>query len=133
MNIKDNNSNKLRGHISITPQMIRAAVKRLQLRRVYVHSNVISEYLRRSYPVAKDAKALSEELNKKLDCAVRVGLILKRGENTYYIPTLREEANAVKTAFTAFWEMYKNYHKVSTSQVRNQNGKCSIIKKKSKL
>ncbi|CAK9823249.1 Oxysterol-binding protein-related protein 8, partial [Anthophora retusa] len=121
------------GHISITPQMIRAAVKRLQLRRVYVHSNVISEYLRRSYPVARDAKALSEELTKKLDCAVRVGLILKRGENTYYIPTLREEANAVKTAFTAFWEMYKNYHKVSTSQVRNQNGKCSIVKKKSKL
>lgn len=88
--------------------MILAAIKRLHLRKVYVPSNLISEYLRGSYPVENNAKMFTEELRRKLDCAVRVGLILKHGDDLYYLPTLRQKANALKTAFTAFWEIYKN-------------------------
>lgn len=88
--------------------MIIEAVKRLQLLKIYVPSNLISEYLRHSYPVKSNIKIFNEELKKKLNCAVRVGLILKHGEDSYYLPTLRQEANTLKTAFTAFWEIYKN-------------------------
>lgn len=88
--------------------MILAAIKRLHLRKVYVSSNLISEYLRGSYPVENNVRMFTEELKRKLDCAVRVGLILKHGEDLYYLPTLRQKANALKTAFTAFWEIYKN-------------------------
>lgn len=88
--------------------MILAAIKRLHLRKVYVPSNFISEYLRGSYPVENNVRMFTEELKRKLDCAVRVGLILKHGEDLYYLPTLRQKANALKTAFTAFWEIYKN-------------------------
>ena len=88
--------------------MIFTALKKLQLRKVYVPLNLISEYLRRSYPVENNVKIFTEELKRKLNCAVRVGLILKHGEDSYYLPTLRQEANALKTAFTAFWEIYKN-------------------------
>lgn len=88
--------------------MILAAIKRLHLRKVYVPSNLISEYLRGSYPVENNVRMFTEELKRKLDCAVRVGLILKHGEDLYYLPTLRQKANALKTAFTAFWEIYKN-------------------------
>ena len=88
--------------------MILAALKKLQLHKVYVPLNLISEYLRRSYPVENNVKIFTEELRRKLNCAVRVGLILKHGEDSYYLPTLRQEANALKTAFTTFWEIYKN-------------------------
>lgn len=98
----------LGGCISVTPQMIRAALKKLQLRKAYVNSYLISQYLRYCYPVENDFKVFTEELRKKLDCAVHVGLIIKHGEDAYCLPTLREEANALNTMFTAFWEMYKN-------------------------
>ena len=86
--------------------MIRAAVKKLLLCKVYVNSNLIGDYLRRSYPVDSNIKTFNEELNKKLDCAVRVGLIIRHGENAYCLPTLRQEANRLERAFTAFWEKY---------------------------
>lgn len=88
--------------------MIRIAVKKLLQRKFYVESNLIGEYLRRNYPVQNDINAFNQELNKKLDCAVRVGLIAKQGENAYYLPTLRQEANMIRSVFSAFWEMYKN-------------------------
>lgn len=88
--------------------MILAAIKRLHLRKVYVPSNLISEYIRGSYPVENNVRMFTEELKRKLECAVRVGLILKHGEDLYYLPTLRQKANALKSAFTAFWEIYKN-------------------------
>lgn len=88
--------------------MLRKTVKKLQLRRAYVPLNLISEYFRRAYPVQRNIIKFNEDLEKRLDCAVRVGLLLKHSENAYYLPTLREEANALKAAFTAFWEAYKN-------------------------
>ncbi|XP_043788351.1 uncharacterized protein LOC122712623 [Apis laboriosa] len=121
---------ELCSHISITPQMIIEAVKRLQLLKIYVPSNLISEYLRHSYPVKSNIKTFNEELRKKLNCAVRVGLILKHGEDSYYLPTLRQEANTLKTAFTAFWEIYKNWSKFHISQTKNQNRNHSTFKKR---
>ncbi|XP_076160146.1 uncharacterized protein LOC143143115 isoform X2 [Ptiloglossa arizonensis] len=122
----DNSPTSPRNHISITPQMIRLAIKRLQLRRVYVNANLISEYLRHSYPVNSNIKAFKEELNKKLDCAVYVGLIMKHAEDAYYLPTLRQEANRLSSAFAKFWEMYTNHNKSSVSKNRNQNKKCTF-------
>ncbi|XP_076627105.1 uncharacterized protein LOC143344694 [Colletes latitarsis] len=112
----DNSCTSTRSHISITPQMIHIAIKRLQLHRVYVSSHLISEYLCHSYPVNRNVKAFKEELNKKLDWAVRAGLIMKHGEDAYYLPTLRQEANRLKTGFTTFWEMYKNNKKQNKKQ-----------------
>lgn len=86
--------------------MIRAAVKKLLLYKVYVNSNLIGDYLRHSYPVDSNIKTFNEELSKKLDCAVRVGLIIRHGENAYCLPTLRQDANRLKRAFAAFWEKY---------------------------
>lgn len=88
--------------------MIRLAVKKLQLRKLYVNSSLISQYLRHHYPIDNNLKRFTNELKKKLDCAVHVGLIKKHGEDSYCLPTLREEANILKTMFTAFWEMYQN-------------------------
>nr|XP_012147356.1 PREDICTED: uncharacterized protein LOC105663386 [Megachile rotundata] len=119
------------GCIPVTPQMIRAAVKRLHLRRAFVNTNLISQYLRRSYPVENDLRLFSEELKKKLDCAVRVGLIVKHGEDAYCLPTLREEANIFDTLCTTFWEIYRNYP--GTAQTRYQNRKRSTTKKKKRL
>ncbi|XP_033302747.1 uncharacterized protein LOC117207039 [Bombus bifarius] len=132
MNLHNDYSSKSRGHISITPQMILAAIKRLHLRKVYVPSNLISEYLRGSYPVENNVRMFTEELKRKLDCAVRVGLILKHGEDLYYLPTLRQKANALKTAFTAFWEIYKNYPKFRISKARNQNKNHFTLKERTK-
>nr|XP_034188461.1 uncharacterized protein LOC117608054 [Osmia lignaria] len=128
--INNDHSPKSRGHISVTPQMIRLAVKKLQLRKVYVNSTLISQYLRHRYPIDSNLKTFTEELKKKLDCAVHVGLIIKHGEDDYCLPTLREEANILKTMFTAFWEMYQNYPRANASQSKNQNPKRSISKKK---
>ena len=86
--------------------MIRVAVKKLLLYKVYVNSNLIGDYLRHSYPVDSNIKTFNEELSKKLDCAVRVGLIIRHGQNAYYLPTLRQDANRLERAFTAFWEKY---------------------------
>ncbi|XP_076386431.1 uncharacterized protein LOC105663386 [Megachile rotundata] len=124
-------SNESCGCIPVTPQMIRAAVKRLHLRRAFVNTNLISQYLRRSYPVENDLRLFSEELKKKLDCAVRVGLIVKHGEDAYCLPTLREEANIFDTLCTTFWEIYRNYP--GTAQTRYQNRKRSTTKKKKRL
>ncbi|KAK9301106.1 hypothetical protein QLX08_006438 [Tetragonisca angustula] len=132
MNLHNDNSTMSRDHISITPQMIFTALKKLQLRKVYVPLNLISEYLRRSYPVENNVKIFTEELKRKLNCAVRVGLILKHGEDSYYLPTLRQEANALKTAFTAFWEIYKNYSRLPVSKIKNQHRTYSTLKKRTK-
>ncbi|XP_076233005.1 uncharacterized protein LOC143178325 [Calliopsis andreniformis] len=88
--------------------MIRTAVKKLLLRKAYVDSQLIAEYLRFNYPVDSNAKTFHRELTKKLDCAVHVGLIMRHGENAYHLPTFRQEANMIRSAFSAFWEMYKN-------------------------
>lgn len=97
-----------REKISITPQMLRTAVKELQKRQLFVKSKNLKDFIRRHYPVERDFEALKQELQEKLKYAVCVGLLAKHGDDQYCIPTLREEANITKTAISAFWEMYKN-------------------------
>jgi len=94
--------------ISITPQMLRTAVKELQKRQVFVKSKNLKDFIQRHYPVDKNFEALEQELQEKLKYAVCVGLVAKHGDDQYYIPTLREEANTSKTSISAFWEIYKN-------------------------
>ncbi|XP_024882326.1 uncharacterized protein LOC112461345 [Temnothorax curvispinosus] len=94
--------------IPITPQMLRIAVKDLQKFQLFVKSNNLRDHIQRHYPVETDFKALEQELQEKLKYAVCVGLLAKQGDDQYYIPTLREEANSVKTAISAFWEIYTN-------------------------
>jgi len=88
--------------------MLRTAVKELQKRQLFVKSTNLRDYIQRHYPVETNFKTLEQELQEKLKYAVCVGLLAKHGEDQYCIPTLREEANTVKTAISAFWEMYKN-------------------------
>ncbi|CAL7946825.1 unnamed protein product [Xylocopa violacea] len=132
MNSYNDNSSKPRGHISVTPEMIVATIKRLQLRKLYVPFNLISEYLQHSYPVENNLKEFSKELQKKLNCAVHVGLILKHGENSYYLPTLRQKANALKTAFSEFWEIYKSCSRLCASQIQNGSKNYSRFKNRNK-
>lgn len=101
--------------ISVTPQMLRIAVKELQKRELFVKSKSLKAHIQRHYPVERDFKAFEQELQEKLKYAVCVGLLAKHGDDQYFIPTLRQEANIVKTAISAFWEMYKNV--IPTSQI----------------
>lgn len=94
--------------VSITPQMLRTAVKELQKRQLFVKSKNLKDFIRRHYPVERDFETFDQELQEKLKYAVYVGLLEKYGDDQYCIPTLREEANTAKTAISAFWEMYKN-------------------------
>ncbi|XP_018344929.1 PREDICTED: uncharacterized protein LOC108750159 [Trachymyrmex septentrionalis] len=94
--------------IPITPQMLRTAIKELQKRQLFVKLKNLKDHIQRHYPVETDLETLEQELQEKLKYAVCVGLIAKCGDDQYYIPTLREEANAFKTAISAFWEMNKN-------------------------
>ncbi|XP_011264113.2 uncharacterized protein LOC105256128 [Camponotus floridanus] len=98
--------------ISITPQMLRTAVKELQKRQIFVKSKNLKDFIQRHYPVDKNFEALEQELQEKLKYAVCVGLVAKHGDDQYYIPTLREEANTAKTAISAFWEIYKNNNRL---------------------
>lgn len=94
--------------IPITPQMLRIAVRELQKFQLFVKSKNLKDHIQKNFPVATDFKILEQELQEKLKYAVCVGLLAKHGDDQYYIPTLREEANAIKTAISAFWEMYEN-------------------------
>ncbi|KAG5333537.1 GVQW3 protein, partial [Acromyrmex charruanus] len=94
--------------IPITPQMLRIAVKELQKHQLFVKLKNLRDHIQKYYPVETDLEILEQELQEKLKYAVCVGLIAKYGDDQYCIPTLREEANTVKTAISAFWEMYKN-------------------------
>ncbi|XP_011632317.1 uncharacterized protein LOC105423964 [Pogonomyrmex barbatus] len=94
--------------IPITPQILRTAVRELQKHQLFVTSKNLRDYICRHYPVETDFKILEQELQEKLKYAVCVKLLTKHGDDQYCIPTLREEANAVKTAISAFWEIYKN-------------------------
>lgn len=96
------------GKIPITPQMLRIAVEKLQMRQLFVKSKTLGEHIQRYYPVERDFALLQQELQEKLKYAVCVGLLAKHGEDQYYIPTLLQEANTYKAALTAFWELYKN-------------------------
>jgi len=96
------------GKISITPQMLRTAVKELQKYQLFVKSKDLRDHLRRYYPVENNLQALEQELQEILTYTVSIGLIAKHGNDQYCIPTLREEAYATKTAFSAFWEIYRN-------------------------
>ncbi|KAG5308813.1 SETMR methyltransferase, partial [Acromyrmex insinuator] len=98
--------------IPITPQMLRTAVKELQKRQLFVKLKNLRDHIQRYYPVETDLEILEQELQEKLKYAVCVGLIAKYGDDQYCIPTLREEANAVKTAISAFWEIYKNNYQL---------------------
>ncbi|KAI4481564.1 hypothetical protein M0802_013936 [Mischocyttarus mexicanus] len=84
--------------IPVTPQMIRNAVKVLQMRKLFVNSELIIDYLIKHYPV--DKKTLTIEIIPKLKHAVRIGLIAKCGQDQFYIPTLLEDANTFETTFT---------------------------------
>jgi hypothetical protein len=99
--------------ISITPQMLRAAVKDLQKRQLFVKLKTLKDHIQKNYPV--ESETLEWELQEKLKYAVCLGLLVKYGDNQYCIPTLREEANVFKTAFSAFWEMYENVIQLLTS------------------
>lgn len=88
--------------------MLRIAVGELQKRHLFVKSKNLRDHIQKHYPVETDFEALEQELQEKLKYAVCVGLLAKHGDDQYCIPTLREEANTVKTAISAFWEMYKD-------------------------
>lgn len=92
--------------IPITPQMLREAVEKLQKRQLFVRSKNLRDYMRRYYPVEQNVEVLEQELQKKLEYAVCVGLLAEHVDDHYCIPTLREEANAVETAINAFWKLY---------------------------
>lgn len=92
--------------IPITPQMLHTVVKELQKFQLFVNLENLRDYIQRHYPVETDFEALDQELQEKLKYAVCVGLLAKHENDQYYIPTLREETNAAKTAISAFWEMY---------------------------
>lgn len=94
--------------IPITPQMLRIAVKKLQKFQLFVKSKNLKDHIQKNFPVETDFEILEQELQEKLKYAVCVGLLAKHGDDQYYIPTLQEEANTVKTAISAFWEMYIN-------------------------
>lgn len=96
----------------ITPQMLRTAVKELQMQQLFVKLKSLGEHIQRYYPVESDFVIFQQELQEKLKYAVCVGLLAIHGEDQYYIPTLRQEANAVKAAITAFWELYKNVSQI---------------------
>lgn len=103
--------------IPITPQMLRIAVKKLQMRQAFVKSKNLREYIQRHYPVESDCEVLDEELQEKLKYAVYIGLLVKHGDDQYCIPTLRQEANTTKTAFSAFWELYKKVITISLMSI----------------
>lgn len=88
--------------------MLRVAVKELHRYQLFVKSKDLRDYLQRHYPVETDRQALERELQETLRYAVCIGLIAKHQEDQYCIPTLREEAYAAKTAFSAFSEIHKN-------------------------
>lgn len=94
--------------IPITPQMLRTVVKELQKFQLFVKLKKLRDYVRRHYPIETDFQMLDQELQEKLKYAVCVGLLAKHGDDQYYIPNLREEANTDETAINAFWEIYKN-------------------------
>ncbi|KAK2575025.1 hypothetical protein KPH14_008770 [Odynerus spinipes] len=85
---------------SITPQMIRDAVEVLQMRKLFVNTALIADHLKRNYPI--EHTALEVELIPKLKCAVKVGLIVKCGNDAFCIPTLLQDANATETTLSAF-------------------------------
>nr|XP_012231655.1 PREDICTED: uncharacterized protein LOC105677536 [Linepithema humile] len=99
--------------ISITPQMLRAAVKDLQKRQLFVKLKTLKDHIQKNYPVKRET--LEWELQEKLKYAVCVGLLAKHGDDQYCIPTLLEEANAFKSALSAFWEIYKDVIQLLTS------------------
>lgn len=92
--------------VPVTPQMIRLAVKHLHGKRVVVSSSLIANHLRQCYPVDSNWEALKKELDDKLEDAVSVGLVAKCGHDAYCLPTLRHQANSLKTDLTRFWEKY---------------------------
>ncbi|XP_019697279.1 uncharacterized protein LOC109503919 [Harpegnathos saltator] len=101
------------GRVPITPQMLRTAVKELQMHQLFVDSKVLGEHIQRYYPVERDLVIFEQELQEKLMYAVCVGLLAKHDKDQYYIPNLRQEANAIKTAISAFWELYKNVKQIT--------------------
>ncbi|XP_077268101.1 uncharacterized protein LOC143900530 [Temnothorax americanus] len=116
--------------IPITPQMLRIAVKDLQKFQLFVKSNNLRDHIQRHYPVETDFKALEQELQEKLKYAVCVGLLAKQGDDQYYIPTLREEANSVKTAINAFWETYTNNNQLPNMRKKRPGGKRLLTYRK---
>ncbi|XP_018308653.1 uncharacterized protein [Mycetomoellerius zeteki] len=118
------------GVIPITPQMLRATVKELQKCQLFVKLKNLKDHILRHYPVETDLEILEQELQEKLKYAVCVGLIAKYGDDQYCIPTLREEANAVKTAISAFWEMYKNNNQLPNKRKKKLDTKRSLSHQK---
>ncbi|KAL0133546.1 hypothetical protein PUN28_000937 [Cardiocondyla obscurior] len=112
--------------ISITSQMLRAAVEELQKFQLFVKLQNLRDYIQGHYPVETDITVFEQELQEALKHAVRIGLLIKHGYDQYYIPTLREEANAVKTAFNAFSEIYK---KVINFKTWNKNLRINDTKR----
>ncbi|XP_011167359.2 uncharacterized protein LOC105201150 [Solenopsis invicta] len=116
--------------IPITPQMLRTAVKELQKRQLFVKLKNLKDYIHRHYPVETDFKTLEQELQEKLKYAVCVGLLAKHGEDQYCIPTLRQEANAVKTAISAFWEIYRNNNQLPNIRKKQSGFRRSLSHQK---
>ncbi|XP_029161258.1 uncharacterized protein LOC114932998 [Nylanderia fulva] len=118
--------------ISVTPQMLRTAVKELQKRELFVKLKSLKTHIQRHYPVERDFKVLEKELQEKLEYAVYVGLLAKHGDDQYFIPTLRQEANTVKTAISAFWKMYKNNNRLRNVRKKKADVKRSVSRRKQK-
>ncbi|XP_036138797.1 uncharacterized protein LOC118644390 isoform X2 [Monomorium pharaonis] len=116
--------------IPVTPQMLRTTVKELQKYQLFVKSKNLRDYIQKHYPVETDFKALDQELQEKLKYAVCVGLLAKHGDDQYYIPTLREEANAVKTAISAFWETYRNNNQLPNIRKKKSDTKRALSHQK---
>ncbi|XP_012064561.1 PREDICTED: uncharacterized protein LOC105627898 [Atta cephalotes] len=110
--------------------MLRTIIKELQKRQLFVKLKNLRDHIQRHYPVETDLETLEQELQEKLKYAVCVGLIAKYGDDQYCIPTLREEANAAKTAISAFWEMYKNNYQLLNKRKKKSDIKRSLLHQK---
>lgn len=106
LNKKSNSHKIFRGWITITPEMIRAAVKLLQTRRESVTVKLMEEHFRLNYPIRSDPNEFRKELMDKLDCAVHAGLIINKGNDEYCLPTFRQQAMSQKATLTTFWDKY---------------------------
>lgn len=101
------NLEPLRCGISITPEMIRDIVKKLQMKRVYVPSSLILNHLQLYYPTGnKGRDNLRAEVRDSLITAVNNGYIIQWGNDNYCIPTLRHEAMSEKSKFSDFNERF---------------------------
>lgn len=98
---------RLRCGMTITPEIIRDIVEKLQMRRLYVPSSLILNHLQLYYPTCnKRGDNLRAEVKDSLIIAVNNGYIIQWSTDNYCLPTLRQEAMSEESNFSNFNEDY---------------------------